>query len=175
MNNEVKQREIELSDIHFVMQKELDWKTKFQLLDHLFSENDDRELTMIKHQQWEEIEGCISQAIDGNHPKVKGPSLYRRLRRKQGKVNRMIILVVTRFLGLIKSIDKRLHKLEILPINNCVSHAETTMHFKTEMLATNELKSEIKVIRNKLNLLEEEVNKIEKIRSSSETSSVNEG
>ena len=43
MNNEVKQREIELSDIHFVMQKELDWKTKFQLLDHLFSENDDRE------------------------------------------------------------------------------------------------------------------------------------
>ena len=118
MNKEVKQGKIDLSAIHSVMQKELDWKTKSQLLDRMFSESDDRELTMIKHQQWEEIESFISQAVDGNHPKVKGPALYRRFRRKQGKVNRMIILVLSRFLELIKSIDKRLHKIEIIPLNN---------------------------------------------------------
>ena len=174
MNKEVKQGKIDLSAIHSVMQKELDWKTKSQLLDRMFSESDDRELTMIKHQQWEEIESLISQAVDGNHPKVKGPSLYRRLRRKQGRVNRMIILVLTRFLELIKSIDKRLHKIEIIPLNSYRHHDETVMQSENELRATDELKAELKDMRHKLNLLEEEINKIEKTRPSSGASPVNE-
>jgi|GEM_PF-3313139 hypothetical protein len=174
MNKEVKQSKIDLSAIHSVMQKELDWKNKAQLLDRLFSESDDRELTMIKHQQWEEIESFISQAVDGNHPKVKGPALYRRFRRKQGKVNRMILMVLTRFLELIKSIDKRLHKIEVIPLNNYRHHDETAMQSENEWRATGELKAEIKDMRNKLNLLEEEINKIEKTRPSSGASPVNE-
>ena len=174
MNKEVKQGKIDLSAIHSVMQKELDWKTKSQLLDRMFSESDDRELTMIKHQQWEEIESFISQAVDGNHPKVKGPALYRRFRRKQGKVNRMIILVLSRFLELIKSIDKRLHKIEIIPLNNYRHPDESAMQSENELRATDELKSDLKDMRHKLNLLEEEINKIEISRPSSGTSPVNE-
>ncbi len=170
MNKEVKQSKIELSDIHSVMQKELDRKTRSQPLDQLLPISEDLELAMIKHQQWEEIDGFISQAVESNHPKVKGPSLYRRFRRKQGKVNRMIIQVQSRFSELLKSIDKRLQKIEIIHLNNYRHHDETNMQSNTELRATEELKAEINSMRKKLKLLEEEINKIENSRPPSETS-----
>ena len=173
MNKEVKQSKIKLSDIHSVMQKELDWKTRSQSLDQLFSDRDARELAMIKHQEWEEIEGFISQAVESNHPKVKGPGLYRRLRRKQGRVNRMIIQAQSRFLELLKAIDKRLQKIEIIPLNSNRHRDETNMQSNTIVRATEELKSEIKNMRQRLNLLEEEINKIEKSRPPSETPPAN--
>lgn len=171
MNKEEKESKIDLSDIQSVMQKELDWKTGSQSFISLLSAFDERELAMIRHQQWEEIEHFISQAVDGNHPKVKGPSLYRRLRRKQGRVNRMIIQAQARFLDLLKTIEKRLQKIEILHLNNYRHHDETNVQSNTSLRATDELKVEIRDMRQKLNLLEEEINKIEKSGSPSETSS----
>ena len=86
----------------------------------------------------------------------------------------MIILVLSRFLELIKSIDKRVHKIEIIPLNYYRHHDESAMQSENELRATDELKSDLKDMRHKLNLLEEEINKIEKSRPSSGTSPVNE-
>lgn len=103
----IKEGHIDYKELHQSMQNELERTSQYY-----GSEDEEPGHTsqaQASHGQlnlFERVEADLADAKDCNHPKVKGPSFYKRLHRRQGRLNRMLIRALTRILDHIKSRDK---------------------------------------------------------------------